>query len=130
MRVIKGNGNLSFENARSLEKDGDLENAAALYKTLLKTSRQKLKILHRLMIISRAVKDPEKEIGYIDAAIKIHEEQYALRKSADKKITALSSQLNKVLGHVDKKGRAVLVPDELAKLQVRKERLVKKYKRK
>lgn len=126
MYVIKEDGAGNMEHARNLEKEGDLERAALLYEKLLKSSRQKLKIIHRLLIIFRKLKNTTKELFYIDMAIKIHEEQNAIKKTTDKKIGALSTQLNKMLGHVDKKGRSVFVPPEMAKLLVRKERLLKK----
>jgi tetratricopeptide (TPR) repeat protein len=126
MEVIRGDGPLTFEDARLLEQEGNYKKAAAAYEKLLKRAGKKIKILERLLIVFRKLNDVEKELNYIDAAIKIYEEQYPAKKSADKKISTLSKQLNNLLGHTDKKGKNMLVPPEIAKLQLRKARLLKK----
>ncbi len=126
MEVIRGDGPSTFEDARLLEQQGEYKKAASAYEKLLKKATKKIKILERLMIVFRKLKDVEKELLYIDTAIKIYEQQYPVKKSTDKKITTLSKQLNNLLGHTDKKGKNMLVPPEIAKLELRKTRLLKK----
>jgi tetratricopeptide (TPR) repeat protein len=128
MEVIRGDGPLSFDQARLLEQQGDYKKAAAAYEKLLKQSSKKIKILERLLVVYRKLKDTEKEIRSIDAAIKIHQQQYPVKESSDKKISTLSRQLNKILGHTDKKGKNMLVPPEISRLELRKTRLLKKQR--
>ena len=126
MQVVKGEGPLNFEQARLLEQQGDYKKAAAAYEKLLKESSKKIKILERLFVVYRRLNDPEKEIRAIDTAIKLHQQQYPIKESSDKKISILSRQLNKLLGHTDKKGKSMLVPPEISRLELRKTRLLKK----
>lgn len=128
MQAIKGDAPVSFEQARLLEQQGDYKKAAAFYEKLLKQSSRKIKILERLLVVYRKLNDPKKEVRTIDSAIKIHEQQYPTKESADKKISTLSKQLNKILGHTDKKGKNMLVPPEISQLELRKTRLLKKQK--
>jgi tetratricopeptide (TPR) repeat protein len=111
-----------------LEQEGDYKKAAAIYGKLLKQSSKKIKILERLLVVYRKLKDPVKELWSIDEAIKIYQQQYPLRQSNDRKISNLSKQLNKILGHTDKKGENMLVPPEIIKLEARKARLINKLK--
>ena len=128
MEVVKGENYLSFEQARLQEQEGDYKKAAAIYEKLLKQSSKKIKILERLLVVYRKLNDPEKEIQAIDKAIKIHQQQYPIKESFDKKISTLSKQLNTLLGHTDKKGKSMLVPQEISQLELRKTRLLKKQK--
>ena len=50
-------------------------------------------------------------------------------KKAGIKIIALSKQLNLLLGHTDKKGRALTKPPEVVKLEQRKQRLLHRKKK-
>ncbi len=126
MEVIRGEGPLTFEDIRLLEQQGEYKKAAAAYEKLLKRATKKIKILERLLVVFRKLNDVEKELYYIDAAIKIYEQQYPVKKSTDKKIATLSKQLNNLLGHTDKKGKNMLIPPEIAALELRKNRLLKK----
>jgi len=126
MRVVKDDEvPESFEGARQLEQRGALKEAAALYEKLLKRSVNDLKIISRLIILYRKLKDHKKEISTINKAIKIHEERYAPKKLS-KNVSLVSKKLNILLGHTDKKGKNLLVPDEIKKLQNRKALLQKK----
>jgi tetratricopeptide (TPR) repeat protein len=128
MEVIRGDGPLSFDQSRLLEQQGDYKKAAAAYEKLLKQSSKKIKILERLLVVYRKLKDTEKEIRSIDTAIKIHQQQYPVKETSDKKISTLSKQLNKILGHTDKKGKNMLVPPEITRLELRTTRLLKKQR--
>lgn len=123
MKAVKGNKSETYDDALLLERKGELKPAATIYRSLHKQAPKNLKILSRLMIVYRKLKDPVNEIKYIDAAIKIHEQYYTSGKNADKKIIAISRKLNLLLGHTDKKGKPMLKPDELLKLEMRKKRL-------
>lgn len=126
MQVVKGNKTGTFREALQLEKKGELKAAAAIYGALHKQAPASLRVLGRLMIIHRKLKDVNAEIKYIDAAISIHESYYTARKNTDKKAIAISKKLNLLLGHTDKKGKPLFKPAELVKLELRKQRLQNK----
>lgn len=126
MELLRGEEPLGFEQARLLEKNGEYKAAARAYEKLLKKSTKKIKILERLMVVYRKLNELPKEVKSIDEAIKIYTQQYPVKKSADRKLSSLSKQLNSLLGHTDKKGKNMLVPPEILKLEVRKNRLLKK----
>lgn len=96
-----------------------------MYRALHKDALKNLRILHRLMIVYRKLKDVVKEIKYIDAAIRIQEQYYTRGPYADKKAIAISKKLNLLLGHTDKKGNSVIKTEALLKLEMRKKRLIK-----
>ena len=129
MQVIKGNKAGTYPEALLLEQKGELRAAVAVYRQLHKQAPKNIKILQRLMIVYRKLKDTVNEIKYIDAAIKIHEQYYAAGKTANKQAIAISKKLNLLLGHTDKKGKPVFKPDELVKLEMRKKRLQDKEAR-
>ncbi len=126
MQTVKGNKTGTYQDARLLEQQGELKAAAALYGLLHKHTPKSIRILARLIIIYRKLKDTVREIKYIDAAIKIQEQYYTAGKTTNKKTIAISRQLNLLLGHTDKKGKAVFKSDDLLKLEMRKQRLVDK----
>lgn len=126
MKAIKGGYIGHFADAQALEQKGEPEAAVALYEQLLKQSPKNLRIIQRLMVLFRKLGNHKKEEQYINAAIRIYEQKYAFGNSLDKKAAAISKQLNKMLGHTDKKGNAVFVADEILKLRLRKTRLQKR----
>ena len=126
MYAIKGDQIGHFTDAQALEQKGEPEQAAALYEKLLKQSPSNLRIIQRLLVLFRKLNNAKKELQYIEAAIKIHEKKYLPINVLDKKATTLSNQLNKLLGHTDKKGKPVFVAEEVLKLQLRRTRLLKK----
>ena len=129
MHAVKSNNGESFEDARALELNGEFKAAAKLYEKLYKRSPAKIKIVHRLLVLFRKLKNAEKEISYIDAAIKMNEQYYTAVKKQDTKTIAISKKLNLLLGHTDKKGKNVFKTDEVLKLQKRKVNLLKKQSR-
>jgi tetratricopeptide (TPR) repeat protein len=126
MYAIKGDNPGQISDAQALEQKGELNKAAVLYEKLLKKSPSNLRIIQRLLVIFRKLKNVKKELYYIEVAIKIHRKKYMPVQTFNKKTTALSKQLNKMLGHTDKKGVLILVSDDIVKLELRKSRLFKK----
>lgn len=125
MYAVKGT-QVHISDAQALESQDDLQGAANMYEALHRQSPKNASILQRLMILYRKLGNGKKEIQYIDAAIKLQQQKYSIQASLDKKATTISNQLNKMLGHTDKKGKPVLVADEILKLELRKARLLKK----
>lgn len=128
MYAIKTAHIITYTGARKLEQDGQLKAAAEAYVKIHRQSPHNSKALQRLIIVYRKLKDTAKELKYIDAAIKLHQQYYAGSKKADKLTTSISNKLNVLLGHTDKKGQPMYKPDEVLKLEVRKMRLQKKIK--
>jgi len=127
MRVVRDDDvTPDYHGARELEQKGFYKEAAALYEKLLKAAPNSLRIINRLLIVYRKLKEVKKEIHYIDKAIAIQQQYFASRATPDKTITNISKKLNALLGHTDKKGKPVLVPAEVLKLQERKKRLLAK----
>jgi len=127
MIAVKGNKPVAtYAEALQLERGGDYKAAALAYRQLQRRAPLNTKILQRLMIVYRRLKDVPNEIKTIDAAIAIQEQYYSRGKNAHKKTIAISKQLNLLLGHTDKKGRAVNKPAEVVKLELRRERLMKR----
>ena len=107
----------------NLIEKGALKAAAFIYRLLYKQSPKKLKLINRLIIVYRKLKNGVNEIKYFDTAIQIQAEYYSGRKNADKITIAISKRLNFLLVHTDKKGKSVYKPDEIIKLEMRKKRL-------
>lgn len=119
---------VSFKNAFLLEEEGELEKARSMYERLLKKAPSDLKVLARLMIISRKLKNYSKELIYINQAIKVHEQKFTSLKSTDAKVVSLSKKLNSLLAHTDKKGKNLLAIPEVELLKKRKEVVLKRKK--
>ena len=126
MYAVKGNNNGTFEDARALEQEGELKDAVAIYEKLHKRSPNNMKIIQRLMIIYRKLKNVNKELHYINAAIKINEQYYAAKNKLSSKAGSISRQLNQLLGYT--KGNAVFKSDDVLKLQMRRTKLLSKKK--
>ena len=125
MQVIKGN-HVSAADAKALEHKKDWQGAAFIYEKLLKQSPVNFRFIQRLIILFRKLGNVKKETQYIDAAIHLQQKKYTLNNTLNKKAATLSRQLNKMLGHTDKSGKAIFVSDDVLKLELRKERLLKK----
>lgn len=126
MRVVKHDDvPQTFEGARMLEKQAATEKARDLYEILLKSSSDNLKILDRLIIIYRKLKQPKKEISAINREIKILSQHHSINKKFDNKVQAISKKLNLMLNHTDRKGNNLLIPPQIIKLEKRKKQLEK-----
>jgi hypothetical protein len=127
MRIVKDDDvPQNLEGAQLLEQRKDLAAAITLYEKLLIKIPNDLKIITRLMILYRKTTDYKKELTMIHEAIKIHNVQHTISTKAGKNVTAISRKLNIALGHTDKKGKPIMVPGEVEKLQKRKLTVTKK----
>ncbi|MEP6675555.1 MAG: hypothetical protein ABJA78_10380 [Ferruginibacter sp.] len=117
----------SMEGGNLWEKQTEWAKAAALYERLLKHTPQNLKIIARLMIVYRKLKDHKKEIITINKAIRIYEQQYARVKKTGDKVNLLSKKINKLLGHTDNKGKNTILSADIIRLEKRRSVIEKKY---
>ena len=100
----------------------------AYYHNILKQHPKDQQAYERLMVLYRQQKEYKKELQVIDTALKIFAGLYAPKKASGKKIRTISDQLNKALGLVDKKGKAVYEPKPLSTWRKRRETVLKKIK--
>jgi hypothetical protein len=119
---------ITKQDARNLEREGWLPQAAQMYEQLLKATPSSIPVLERLMIVYRKLKAYKKEIIAIDKAIKLYESQYGGADHYDVKVASISKKLNSLLGHADKKGKSLLVIPEVARLAKRKATALKRLK--
>jgi len=114
--------------AVSFEKANEPKGAIKIYEILLKHRPSNEKILTRLIINYRKIKDYKKELKCINALIKVHESFYAPKKRKGASIISISEKINKSLGATDKKGNRIYTDDSIKKLEKRKLSVEKKIK--
>ncbi len=117
--------------AKELEQQGELEEAAAAYEKAIK-EKPKNEFAHdRLMIIYRKEKEYKKELAVINRAIKIFEEVFKShsRHTGNKKLASISKSLLKSLDMADSKGQALYKAGPLSRWNKRKKVVEKKIKR-
>jgi tetratricopeptide (TPR) repeat protein len=120
----------AIESARSLEKDGQLKEAATYYEQALKENTLDEQAYDRLMIIYRKEKEYKKELNTILAGIKAYEDFYKSNlKTSSKKITDLSRALLRSTGLADKKGNLLYEPEPIARWRKRLGVIQKKLKK-
>ena len=133
MKVAHKNKKLlqSEENWESraidLEREGEWVAAAEAWNKVRMAHPLRAKPYDRLMIIYRKLKEYDKELKVINAAIsafsKKHKEQQI---SFPKKIAVLSKALLKATGLADKKGNNIYRPGEVERWEKRKELVLKR----
>jgi tetratricopeptide (TPR) repeat protein len=128
--MIKQDSNITdmISRALILEREGELYKAVDMYEAVLKLDRQNQKVLARLMTLYRKLKKYRKEIRCIDQAINFQEQLYKPPTKKEGVISNLSNKLNVLLGLKNKKGHRIFLPGQIARLQKRKELILKKIK--
>jgi len=135
MRVVHNSTKIArsgnaLETARTLEKEGQLMEAATYYEQALKEDDLNEQIYERLMIIYRKEKEYKKELNTILAGLKTFEEFYKSNaKTSSKKITDLSRALLRSTGLADKKGKLLYEPEPIARWRKRLGVVNKKLKK-
>jgi tetratricopeptide (TPR) repeat protein len=127
--VVKADASQWKELGREAEATGELDRAAAIYETAIRTGKKNLPAYHRLMLVYRKQKAYAKELKVINAAIAAYSELYAARLPGhNRKVIEISAKLNKAFGLVDRKGQLLHEPEPLATLQKRKALVAKRIK--
>jgi tetratricopeptide (TPR) repeat protein len=132
MRVIHKNTGATasdqLQEARDFEKAGDLEEAAGLYKKVIKLRPGYEPAYDRLMIIYRKLKEYEQELDLINKAIKIFTEMHesVLKVKNNRQVNAISNKLLKSLDLVDKKGKPLYEAEPMRRWNKRKRAVEKK----
>lgn len=111
-----------LEEAKDLEKEGELDRAATLYLRYLKKLPGNEFAFSRLMIIYRKQADAEKEMEVIDRAIKTFEDIFskAQKIRPTRKTVDISRKLMKTMGLTDKKGNELYEREPLKTWKRRK----------
>lgn len=132
MKIIHSNtgaGDGWQQQAMQMEKDGDLQQAIALYRQSMKNSPSNALPYNRLMIIFRKEKEYKKELAVINAGIKAFQNLYYSSKHAgNKKITQLSKAILRSTGLSDKKGNPLFLREPLGRWNRRRQVVEKKLK--
>ena len=129
-KVIKleSKKNAVLKDAAANIRPGKTE-TPAYYQQQLKEDPLNQKAYNRLMILYRKLKEYKKELHTINSAIRSFEAfNKSHKKKAGKTIQTISNKLNRSLGLVDHKGKAVYDAEPVAGWKKRKEVVVKKIK--
>lgn len=116
-----------MENARQLEQQGELEGAARLYESVIKSTPADEHPYNRLMIIYRKLKRAKDELRVINAGIAAFEATFK-RTSKNKKLTELSNKMMKTAGLTNSKGKPTFYPEPINKWMKRKQVVERKVK--
>lgn len=115
--------------AVQFEKSNVPKEAAKLYEGLLRQQSSNEKILTRLIINYRKLKDYKKELKHINSLIKVHQSFYSPQNRKGAIVISISEKINKSLGATDKKGNTIYTDDAIKKLEKRKVIVEKKVKK-
>ena len=119
-----------LSQAEEARKNNDNALAIKLYRQVLKIDSMQIPAYDALMKIYRKEKAYKKELGIINAGIKVYEKYYEKHSGKhNKEVDALSAKLNRSLGLVDKKGTKVYNPQPIGRWQKRKETVNKKLEK-
>ena len=119
-----------LSQAEEARKNNDNALAIKLYRQVLKIDPMQIPAYDALMKIYRKEKAYKKELGIINAGIKVYEKYYEKHSGKhNKEVDALSAKLNRSLGLVDKKGTKVYNPQPIGRWQKRKETVNKKLEK-
>ena len=115
-------------NAKQLEQEGQLEEAAKMYEDAVKQKSLDEVPYNRLMIIYLKLKRPKDEMRVIKAGIAVFEASLK-PKRASKKLAELSKAMMKSTGLTDKKGNLVYYPEPISRWMKRKVLVEKKLEK-
>ena len=119
-----------LSQAEEARKNNDNALAIKLYRQVLKIDSMQIPAYDALMKIYRKEKAYKKELGIINAGIKVYEKYYEKHSGKhNKEVDALSAKLNRSLGLVDKKGTKLYNPQPIGRWQKRKETVNKKLEK-
>lgn len=118
------------DSPKEIKKSANLSvvGSTDYYQNIIKTNPKDQKAYDRLMILYRQQKEYKKELQIINTAIKVFDKILTPAKSKGNKVNALSNQLNKALGLVDNKGKALFEQQPLSTWRRRREIVLKKIR--
>ena len=133
MRIVHSNANAEHEwqqQAMQMEKNGDLQKAAGIYRQAIKTHPYNEFPYNRLMIIYRKEKEYKKELAVIHSGIKAFQTlDHTNKHGTDKKITRLSRAILRATGLSDKKGNLLFLREPIGRWDRRREIVEKKLQK-
>ena len=113
--------------AKYKEREGNLDEAAKVYETIIKYHPANEYSYNRLMMIYRKNKDYRNELRVINEGIRIFQELYTPSSvGKHKNVIKLSRQLSMLTGLTDKKGKSLYEPEPIGKWKKRKLVVLKK----
>jgi len=99
----------------------DPSSAIEMYNQILKKDPLQIRAYDRLMMVYRKEKNYKKELSVINAGIKTFEKFYQKQLGKpSRKITEISSKLNKAFRLVDKKGNSLYAPEPIDRWEKRR----------
>lgn len=132
MRIVHSNDSAGQgwqERAMQMEKNGDWQKAAGIYRQAIKLHPHNALPYDRLMIIYRKEKEYKKELAVIHSGIKAFQLLYQAGKHvADKKVTRLSKAILRSTGLSDKKGNPLFLREPVGRWSRRKKVVEEKIK--
>ena len=109
------------------EREGNLDEAAKVYETIIKYHPANEYSYNRLMMIYRKKKDYKNELRVINEGIKVFRELYTPSSAGkNRNVIKLSRQLSMVTGLTDKKGKSLYDAEPIGKWKKRKQVVLKK----
>lgn len=130
--IKKANEDMSLmKRAQMLEKEGNAEDAAAVYEKLIKAQPHNETAYGRLLIIYRKSKAFKKELAVLNAGIKAFEELYRnnIKRNPSNKMIEISKALLKLTGLSDKRGKPLYQREPVGRWTRRKLLLLAKMKK-
>jgi hypothetical protein len=115
------------KTAVRLERDGEWASAADAWNKVRTAHPLQPRPYARLMILYRKLKEYNKELKVINAAIRAFSKKHKESKPAfSKKVNTISRALLRATGLADKKGNNIYEPGEMARWRKRKEFVLKR----
>lgn len=113
----------ALKMAKQSEADGNLEEAAEYYESVIKENSPDQSAFDRLMIVYRKLKQYKDELRVINRGLKVFGDLYkkpAGKSAKQQKLKTLSNAFMKSTGLNDKKGNPVYLPEPLPRWMKRK----------
>ena len=117
-----------MREARELEADNHLEEAAKAYERILKWHEDNEEARDRLMIVYRKLREYKKELDTVNHGLSVFRELHSHKSHPNKKVNQLSLALLKATGLADKKGKHIYEPEPIGRWEKRRAVVLKKIK--
>ena len=117
-----------MREAREMESEHHLEEAAEAYERILKSHEDNEEARDRLMIVYRKLKEYRKELDTVNQGLSVFRELHAHKMHPNQKVNQLSLALLKATGLADGKGKHIYEPEPIGRWEARRKVILKKIK--